>query len=102
MERERGDEIDAVLHAVRGAAGRNNLAAVRVDRETERLGRQLVLAFIEVEGVVGRRRTARANGREIPAAEDAGRRIDVGLDVVLDAESKELHELAPKVLLRLG
>ena len=53
---QRGDQIEAVLHAGRGGARLDALAAVRVDREAEVLRVRVVLRGVVVERVVRRRR----------------------------------------------
>ncbi len=44
--------------------------------------------------------SVRRSARQVPAGEDARRRVDVGLGVVADAHGEELHDLAAEVLLR--
>ena len=54
VNRQRGDQIEAVLHARRGAPRLDPGAAVRVDRKAEVLGVRVVLAGHIVERVVAR------------------------------------------------
>ena len=98
--RQRGDEVDAVLHAVGGRPGRDRLAAVRIDRKRECLLRGVVRVRRCRRTRRARRRRRPRALRQVPAGEHARGGVDVGLRVVADAQREQLHDLAAEVLLR--
>ncbi len=102
MRGKGGNEIDAVLHAVRRRTRRNRLAAVRIHGKAEGLrgGFVLVRVVDETERTVRVCQIGRA--LQIPACEHACRGVDVVFRVKADTAREELHQFAAEILLRLG
>jgi hypothetical protein len=96
-----GCRASAVLHPLPGGARRNGPGAVRIDRERERLGVDVVVVRVEHELVIGGVRAGAVPEQlQAPPGEDTCRRHHVRLGVVADPEGEELEDLAPEIFLR--
>jgi hypothetical protein len=94
MPRDGIDQIETILHSLRGSPGRDHSAAVRVDRERKFLGVGVVRARDVVELVVRVVRPCEIPTREYPRAG-----VHVGFRKRPDAHREELHQLSREVLL---
>src|SRR5918993_4781579 len=99
MACQRGDQIEAVLHAARCGPRWNGFRSICVNREAECLRVGVVLRGV-IEELIKPHWIARlADALKVPAGKDTRARIDVRLGESADADREQLHHLTREIFL---